>query len=159
MFNKKTIISYELCLDNSDWETIDRALPELAKRRIAFGHSLAWEFLYDPFEDNILLFLENLGISFAKKIRTYKKDDFFRLENVIGFKNAIYKIDNKVEDYISSNNIKLKASDFRNKEDFKYWVDRFNSNELAEVLWKVISNNQDNLFADKIISELGEYLQ
>lgn len=162
MISKKMITSYKLCLDNNDWHEIRKALPELAKRQIISGNTLSEKFQWSSFKSNLFLFLESLGISFAKKLRiAYEEGDFACpddiVEDTVGFKDAINEIDNKVKDYIKSNSFKLKALDFRNKEDFEHWTDRFNKSKLVETLWKVISSNQDNPFVDKIISELEKY--
>lgn len=154
MINKKMITSYELCLNDDDWNEINRALPELAKRRIMTGRPLAEEIeWWNPWDD-LFPFLESLGISFAKEIRTaYDEDDVF-LDEIVGLGDVIDEIDNKVRDYINSNNIKLKALDFKDFSTFELWTDKFTKDKLIKALWEAVSTSRQN--ADKIISELGK---
>ena len=157
MINKKTTISYELCLDDNDWNEINQALLELAKRRVISDHTLSEEIeWWNPWDDLFPFLEENLGISFAKEIRTLYEENDVYLDEIVGFDDVIKEIDKKVDNYIKNNNIQLKASDFKDFSAFENWTDKFIEDELVKVLWEAVSSNQDNPLADKIISELGK---
>ena len=153
----KKVVSYEFGLNDNDWNEINRALPELAKRQLSTGDSL-YETFTELYDENFLDLLENrFKLSLAKEVRGYLENNGCCLEDVPGFGEAIEAIDIKVDDYIESNNIQLKASFFENEEELEEWYEGFDSRDIANALWDVIRSNQNDPFVDKIISELGKY--
>lgn len=151
----KKVVSYKLCLNDKDWNEIRKALPKLASRKLIWGYKLS-ETIVD--EEDFLDLLENrFGLSLAKEAREYlenNKED--SLEDIPGFFDVIEKIENEVESYIDGNNVKLKASDFENEEDFNSWFENLDSYDVADSIWDAIQNNPDNPLLDNLVSELDK---
>lgn len=153
----KKVVSYEFGLNDNDLNEIRKALPELAKRQLSTGDSLC-ETSAELYDKNFLDLLENrFKLSLAKEARGYLENNDCCLEDLPGFGETIEAIDIKVDDYIESNSIQLKASFFENEEELEEWYEGLDSRDIANALWDVIRSNQNDPFVDKIISELGKY--
>ncbi len=154
----KKKISYEICLNDNDWNEIKKALPKLAQRQIVTGDNLFKTFNNLLCHDEFLDFLENrFGLSLVKDIREYLKNNEEELEDIPGLASTIGEIDDKVMSYIDCGNAELKASFFDNEEEFEDWLNNFDRCDIASKLWDAIQNDPDNPILDKIISGLEEY--
>ena len=151
----KKVVSYKFCLNDNDWNEIRKALPKLASRKAIIGYNLSETMEED--QDFLDLLENHFNLSFAKDAKEYlenNEEDF--LEDIPGFGEAVGAIDDEVENYIDSNNVKLKASDFEDEEEFDDWLENFTGDEIASELWDIIRNNPDNPLLDNFVSELNK---
>ena len=150
--NKK--VSFEIFLDNNDWNEINTILPRLAKRRLLKQKDLGDEWCGLP-DENFLELLENFNLSFAKEVDDNWNSDEKELNDIPGFSEAIEDIDEKVDDFIDKGNAVLKVDDFIDSFDFENWLCSHSLN-IEKAIRSVLWDNRNNPLTDKIIQTIAK---